>query len=133
MNLPNELWYNTFSFLTQKSQSKFSCLLNLYNLSTEEIELIWSSSNLWFDTASKGYSKLIKLLIKAGGVNVNIQDKDNLTPLHLASNRGNKDCVELLIKAGANVNIQNCFDNTALHLASNRGNKDCVELLIKAY
>lgn len=43
MNLPTELWYNTFSFLTQKSLSKFSSLWNLHNLSIKEIELIHCS------------------------------------------------------------------------------------------
>jgi len=131
MNLPNEIWYNVFSFLTQQSQSKFSSLLNLYNLSAEEIELMYNSNNLWVDTSCNGYVNLMKFLIKAG-VNINIQNNHGWTALHLASRFGKKEIVELLIKvAGVNVNIQDNDGKTALHEASRYGYKDCVELLIK--
>jgi len=132
MNLPNELWYNVFYFLTQKSMSKFSCLWNLHNLSTEEIELIHRSIDLLIESAEKGYTKLIKLLIKAGSVNVNIQLYVGYTALHLASIHGRKEIVELLINAGADLNIQDNDGNTALYWASIRGHTECIELLIKA-
>ena len=133
MNIPNDIWYNVFYFLTQRSQSKFSCLLNLYNLSTEEIELMFSSYNLWFDTAKKGYTKLMNFLIKASGVDVNVQDSYGRTALHCASMYGHKECVELLIKADADINIQGRSGNTALHFASNYNSyKESVELLINA-
>jgi len=132
MNLPNELWYNIFYFLTQRSQTKFSSLWNLNNLSTEEIQLMWSSNDLWFDTAKNGYIKLMKLLIKAGGININKQDNYGDTVLHKACRYGHKDCLELLIKAGAKLNIQSNFGYAALHCASIHNRKDCVELLIKA-
>ena len=132
MDIPNELWYTVFSFLTQKSMSKFSCLLNLHNLSTKEIKLTHRSNDLWFNAARKGYTKLIKLLIKYGDVDVNKQDNRGYTALHLASLYGYKDCVELLIKSGGNLNKQCNNDWTALHWASRYGYKDCVELLIKS-
>ena len=132
MNTPTEIWYNVFSFLTYKSQGKFSSLWNLHNFSTKEIELIHCSNNLWFNTAKNGYINLMKLLIKAGGVNINIQENDGWTALHWAIIRDRKDCVELLIKSGINVNIQTEYGWTALHYACNYGHKDCVELLIKA-
>jgi len=97
MNLANELWYNVFSFLTNKSMSKFSCLWNLYNLGTKEIELMYASDNLWVDTAEKGYIKLIRVLIKVG-VDLNIQNNTGVTALHLASIRGYKEIVKLLEK-----------------------------------
>jgi len=132
MNLPIEIWYNVFSFLSQQSQSKFSSLWNLHNLCAGEIELMWYSNDLWFDSAYKGYIKLMKLLIKVG-VNVNKQDIYlRRTALHYACFFGKKEIVEILIKAGANVNIQDNLDDTALHFASRFGHKEIVELLIKA-
>ena len=132
MQLSNELWYNIFSFLTQKSQSKFSCLLNLHNLSTKEILLIWTSNDLWFDIARNGYTKLMKLLIKSS-VDLNIQYNYGRTILHLSTMFGYKEIVELLIKAGnIDLNIQDDFGFTALHIASLHGDKEIVELLIKA-
>ena len=132
MNLPNELWYTVFSFLTHKSQSKFSCLWNLHNLSTEEIELMYSSINLWFDTARNGYIKLMKLLIKTGSTDLNKRDASCRIALHSANVYGHKDCIEFLIKAGADLNKQDIYGYTSLHEASIHGHKDCVELLIKA-
>ena len=131
MQLSNELWYNVFYFFNQQSQSKFSSLWNLHNLSTEEIKLIYRSYDLWFDTARKGHTKLMKLLIKTGGTDINIQDNCGCTALHLASIYGCKEYVELLIKAGANVNIKNNYVKTALHSASIHGRKEIVEFLIK--
>ena len=131
MDLPNEILFNVFSFLTQQSQSKFSCLWNLHNLSKEEIELIHRSNNLWFDTASKGYVKLMKLLIQIG-VNVNIQTSLGDTSLHFASSNGHKEIVEILIKTdGININKQNNDGCTALHYASHNGFEECVKLLIE--
>jgi len=132
MQLSNELWYTVFSFLTQKSQSKFSCLLNLYNLSAKEILLIWISNDLWVDTARNGYIKLMKLLIKAG-TDLNIQYNYGRTILYLSTMFGDKEIVELLIKAGnIDLNIRDDFGYTALHNASLHGDKEIVELLIKA-
>ena len=132
MELPNEIWYNVFSFLTQKSMSKFSSLLNLYDLSAEELELMHTSEYLLIDAASNDYVKLMKLLIKAGA-NVNIQETfDKRRALHFASAYGHKDCLELLIKSDANVNVQNKFGETPLHFASMDGHTECIELLINA-
>ena len=134
MDLPNELWYNVFSLLTQQSQSKFSCLWNLHNLSTEEIELVWSSNDLWFDTAKNGYTKLMNFLIKAGA-DVNKQNYCDYTALHWSAYNNHKECVELLIKAGADINIQGRSGNTALHYVCIHQHsicKDIIKLLIKA-
>jgi len=133
MQLPTEIWYNVFSFLSQKSMSKFNSLLNLHNFDIEEIELLHDSNDLWFDIVRKGYIKSMKFLIKAGGININKQDNYNSTALHIASNRSYKDIVELLIKAGGiNINKQNNGGWTALHLASYNSHEKIVELLIKA-
>jgi len=131
MDLPNELWYNVFSFLTQRSMSKFSCLWNLHNLSTKEIEFIHCSNDLWFDTAKKGYIKLKKFLIQ-NGANLNIQNNYSSTSLQIASIYGHKEYAELLIKAGADLNSQDNIGWTALHNASRNDYKEIVELLIKA-
>ena len=40
------------------------------------------------------------------GVDVNIRNAQNTTPLHVALNRGANSCVGLLLAAGANCNLQ---------------------------
>lgn len=130
MNLPNELWYDVFSFLTQESQRKFSCLWNLYDLSAKEIELIHSSNDLLCDCARKGYSKLMKLVSKQCN-DPNIQDDAGNTALHWACSFGKKEIVEILIKAGADPNIQDNFGWTVLHCSKLLGHEEITEFLIK--
>ena len=53
------------------------------------------------------------------------------TPLHIASEEGHKEIVEVLLKHSADPNIKNRWDNTPLLMASFKGHKDIVELLLK--
>ena len=48
------------------------------------------------------------------GVDVNIQDENDKTPLMMASQAGHTELVEELIKSGADVNFQNSSGDTAL-------------------
>ena len=67
----------------------------------------------------------------AAGANVNYDETGGLTPLMLASSKGDDDCVKALIKAGADVNIEN-FYHTALILAAGGGHEECLFYLIEA-
>lgn len=49
----------------------------------------------------------------------------------MAAYRGNKEIVEMLIKAGADVNAQGGEYGTALQIAAARGDEDIVKLLVK--
>ena len=131
MVLPTELWFRVFHSLTQKSQAKFSCLWNLYNLSSWEIELLWYSNDLWFDCVKKGYLRLIQVLIQ-DGADVNVRNIYGKTALHWVSYIGNKDIVEALIRAGADVNIQDNNGWTALHWTTFYRCLDCIEILLRA-
>tara|TARA_B100001173_G_scaffold38943_1_gene30243 strand:- start:1269 stop:1811 length:543 start_codon:yes stop_codon:yes gene_type:complete len=53
------------------------------------------------------------------GVNVNAQNRDGYTPLHIAVRAGNIDIVDKLLAKGANVNVTDNMGRTALHLAEN--------------
>lgn len=78
----------------------------------------------------------VELLLKYG-VNINEQDIDGNTPLHIASKRGLKDIVEYLILNGADTKIENKSGRTALacnyEMFSNiiANNKKLEELLSK--
>jgi len=133
MNAPTEIWYNVFSFLTQRSQSKFSCLLNLYNLSAEELELMRPSSNdLLIESIIKGYTNLIKLLIKSDYVNVNI--KDTLicgdTPLHFAALYGRPKIIKLLLENGADPNIENFWRLKPVGYAIRNDYQECIKAFV---
>jgi ankyrin repeat protein len=48
----------------------------------------------------------LRQIILDAGVDVNIRNAQNTTPLHVALNRGANSCVGLLLAAGANCNLQ---------------------------
>ena len=64
------------------------------------------------------------------GADVNTKYKDDLTPLHLATQRKDKDIIELLIANGADINAKSKDGFTPLHLAAIQGYKDVAQLLI---
>ena len=53
------------------------------------------------------------------------------TSLHIASTRGMREAVEMLLQAGTNVNACDIKNGTPLHRAAERGHRDIVELLLK--
>jgi len=69
------------------------------------------------------------------GSDVNAEDEDGATALHLAAKQGRKEVAELLITRGANVNAR-CgkqsdeFGKTPLHFALEAGQEDLARLLI---
>jgi ankyrin repeat protein len=52
--------------------------------------------------------------------------------LMYAAERGNKECMELLMKAGVDVDMVSRKGKTAVYLAASRGQAEAIELLIKA-
>ncbi len=77
------------------------------------------------------YKKLAKKLIDLKA-NLEIQSDQLFTPILIASQKGNQEIVELLIKNGADVNAKNKEGESSLILASQYGHQEIVELLIKA-
>lgn len=65
-------------------------------------------------------------------VDLNFEDDDGDFPLYVASWRGNKEIVELLLANGADVNYEaDAYFYTALMVASGAGHADIVRLLLK--
>lgn len=62
---------------------------------------------------------IVKILIN-NGANVNMADRDSVTPLILASNMGNLNIVRHLISKGSNINHTDRMGTTALHYACMR-------------
>lgn len=52
------------------------------------------------------YLSFVEQIILEAGVDVNITNAQNTTPLHVALNRGANSCVGLLLSAGADCNLQ---------------------------
>ena len=73
---------------------------------------------------------IVQLLLERGA-NVNAQDKDHLTPLHLACYNGKLEIVRALLSHGASVNAKGMLGQTALHLVldGNRSGRDAVAVV----
>ena len=73
--------------------------------------------------------QFVQLLLEHGA-DVNAQNNDYSTPLHLAtspSGVGNPEIMKLLLEHGANVNAVDGTQSTPLHLASSRTFSQCLE------
>ena len=81
--------------------------------------------------ADLGYDDILRTLIDAPDVNLNLRTETGHTPLHAAANNGRAASARLLIDAGANINISDKYQQTALHLAAYFGYDDIVDALIK--
>jgi hypothetical protein len=64
------------------------------------------------------------------GADIDLQDVDGATVLHLTAANGETKLVELLLIFGANVNQQDSEKLTALHLATLNGHTDTMKVLI---
>lgn len=76
----------------------------------------------------KGHGHIVRILVDV--CNLEAQDDHKITPLFVAAQYGQRECLELLIKAGANVNTQAADLATPLMIASQEGHQACVELLL---
>lgn len=74
---------------------------------------------------------MIKILLEHGAA-VNMQSgRDKMTPIHLAAEDGDVECVRTLIEAGADVSTRNKKQQTPLHLAALSQCPELIELLLK--
>lgn len=80
-----------------------------------------------------GYEKIVNLLLKRAGADPNVKTKTNQrTPLHLACQYNNIECVSFLLKNGARVNIKDSGGNTALHFCCTNGHIGPAILLLQS-
>jgi hypothetical protein len=69
----------------------------------------------------KGRLKLqkekLRLLLKRPDIDLDLQDKDGKTPLHLAADARNVDCTRILLAAGANTEVADAKGHLPRHYA----------------
>jgi ankyrin repeat protein len=78
--------------------------------------------------AAFGYKKVVELLL-AKGAHVNVQNDEQVTPLHEAVSQGHRDVAGLLIDNGADINAATIDGRTPMDIALAAGQKDLVEFL----
>ncbi|WP_300721395.1 ankyrin repeat domain-containing protein, partial [uncultured Brachyspira sp.] len=76
--------------------------------------------------------KIVQLLLKQPGIDVNINDNNGYTPLHLAVDEKNMKMIRLLLsQPGINMNAKDNNGDTPLHLAVVNGRMDIIRELLK--
>lgn len=84
--------------------------------------------------AKSGHLERVKELLATDPGLINARDKDDSTPLHCATWKGNQEVVAFLIKAGADVNAENTNDHwgtSPLHAAAHANQAGIAQLLIE--
>lgn len=84
------------------------------------------------DSQIKARSLNVVNLLLDHGVNVNLANRDGVTPLHNAVRKGWDEVAERMLKMGAEVTGVDGRSQTALHLAAAAGNARIAEALLKA-
>ena len=81
--------------------------------------------------ASKGdHYKLLKYLLKHHSIDVNSKDKNEDTPLHIASLVGSRNCTKVLLSKGADPLLGNSDNLTPLHKAAYGGSVRYITICI---
>ena len=88
-----------------------------------------SGSSLHY-AACLGIHELITFLVIEHSQDVNAQDDEKRTPLHLASQGGHVAFARVLIEHGAKVNVGDKYKRSPLHLALNSGHVDSARVLV---
>ena len=81
------------------------------------------------DAAGSGNVDKLRTLIESGKYDINAQDKNGNTALHIAETYNKFDITKVLINNGANPNIQNVDGNTPLHVAAHYADTSIVLFL----
>lgn len=93
---------------------------------------IWENEPLLLLVIERNNIGKLRLLLEHKAM-VNVQNRQGMTGLMLAAEKGSREVVSLLLDEKADVNIQNTYkENTALHLATIGGHSDVVRQLIAA-
>lgn len=81
---------------------------------------------------AEGDKKVVESALKDDPALISMHDKDGMSCLHWASDRGHDDLVHFLLQNSADPNaVDNC-GNTPLHIAAMAGQKDVVRSLLDA-
>jgi ankyrin repeat protein len=71
----------------------------------------------------------VRLFLDAGA-NVNAENDNKQTPLHLAAYHGHTEAAKLILDAGADVDAEDKYKWTPLHMAASRGRTEVARLLL---
>jgi len=79
--------------------------------------------------ADKGHLSCVHVLVQAGA-QVDVMDRNQLTPLMLAASKGKADVVKYLVRIGADVTLKGEDGMTALHMAAKSGHLEVCKIIL---
>jgi ankyrin repeat protein len=79
---------------------------------------------------SEENTKLCRLLIETWKADLSLRLANGSTALHLAAQKGNVDCMNIILDAGFNINDRNSLGQTALHVAAEYSQSEAVRTLL---
>jgi len=85
-----------------------------------------------FRATREGNTDMVRSLLAAPGVDVNVRDESGSTPLLEAARYGHDNICRMLIAAGANLKAKDRDGKTALQLAIQGNHDDVVRVLKQA-
>uniref|UniRef100_A0A1B0FKF4 Uncharacterized protein n=1 Tax=Glossina morsitans morsitans TaxID=37546 RepID=A0A1B0FKF4_GLOMM len=104
-------------------------------LKEQDFDIIFSDmdvkTTLLHVAASMDRLRIVEYLVGKKNVAIDLQDKDDRTPLHSAARKNNFSIVEYLIKNHADPNAKNNHGFTPLYFAAIKGYLDIVKYLVK--
>jgi hypothetical protein len=133
-NVPKKTLSNlssNHSLLIISSDIPVQSLYNLLIQNPTYINKVDSKNETFLSYAIKRNKKdIIDLLLTSPIIDINFQNSNKNSYLHLAVINQNLDLINELINKGIDMNLQNEDGNTALHLAYKIDNKNIIETLI---
>ncbi|KAI4501270.1 hypothetical protein M0802_003643 [Mischocyttarus mexicanus] len=79
--------------------------------------------------ADKGHLSCVHVLVQAGA-QLDVMDRNQLTPLMLAASTGKSDVVKYLVRIGADVTMKGEDGMTALHMAAKSGHLEVCQIIL---
>jgi ankyrin repeat protein len=107
-------------------QDRIKYMINKYRYTNQRctgLHLLARSSNT-------NAPDMIGYLVDVGGVNVNIKDKHDATPLFYSCSSGNIETTAALLSRGAKVNLKDSVGHFPLLIALRNGHRDIVQSLV---
>ena len=120
INIKRRTVYHLNEKLNVNSQNYYKETALHLAINTRDAVIMHSKKKWPFNRCTDRYTKIVKFLLNMGA-DVNLQNYDGDTPLHLAARYEMEYIVKLLLHYNADVNITNKKHETAVHAAkSNR-------------
>jgi ankyrin repeat protein len=84
-----------------------------------------------FAAIREGYGSVVQLLLDRGA-RLDVQDRYDCPPLHVAAHAGHNAIVIVLLKAGADANEKGAYGELPLHWAATKGHLEVTKALVEA-